>query len=301
MELEQLNPRQFERFRDFIYERSGIRVKDNKLTLLSNRIRRRLKVGPHGSFDEYYAHLTSPAGAGEIEFFLDEITTNETFFFRTPAHFEWFSTRFLPEITQAERNGLRPPTLRVWSAGCASGAEPYTTAICLLENRFRLRDWAMSILGTDLSAEALHLSRAAVFRPRAIEAVSPKLRGRYFRAGDDDDWQLRPEVRKLVTFEQHNLMTPLRHPPFDCIFIRNVLIYFDRESKRRVVKNLIRSLAPGGYLVTGPSEGLYDLLDPLERLTPFLYRRPPASAIESRSTDPAGTALRAESGPGGAP
>jgi len=85
---------------------------------------------------------------------------------------------------------------------------------------------------------------------------------------------VQPQVRELVAFEQHNLMAPLRHPPFDCIFIRNVLIYFDGDSKERVVENLIRALAPGGYLVVGPSEGIYQMLDPLERQTTFLYQRP---------------------------
>jgi len=131
VELEKLNSRQFGRFRDFIYEKSGIRVNDNKLSLLSNRIRRRLKAGAFSSFDAYYTHLTSPAGASELEYFLDEITTNETFFFRTPAHFDWFKGDFVTEIVRSQRAGERERSLRIWSAGCATGAEPYTISICL--------------------------------------------------------------------------------------------------------------------------------------------------------------------------
>jgi len=275
MDPERLNPRQFERFRDLIYELSGIRVNDNKVYLLSNRIRRRLKAGPWHDFDAYYQFVTSPAGRGEIEHMLDVITTNETFFFRTGAHFEWFAGDFIGEIADETRRGTRPRSLRVWSAGCATGAEPYTIAICLHENRHRLRDFSLSVLGTDISEEALREARDASFRPRAVEQVGEPRLKRCFEPPDGEGRRrLRPELRRMVTFEQHNLMTPLRHPTFDCIFIRNVLIYFDRVSKQAVIANLIRALSPGGYLVVGPSEGIYDMLDLLQRHRPFLYQKP---------------------------
>jgi chemotaxis protein methyltransferase CheR len=276
VQLEQLNKQQFDLFSDFIYRTSGIRMADNKLTLLSNRIRRRLQAGQ--DFETYYRFLTSPQGNGEIEYFLDAITTNETFFFRTDTHFEWFRTEFLGDILAAERRGGRQRSLRIWSAGCATGAEPYSIAICLLENLYRLRDWSCAIVGTDISEEALRAAREGLFTQRAVEAVTEKQLRRYFEGQDDDDrWRVRREVRELTHFESHNLLMPMNTAPFDCIFIRNVLIYFDRESKRIVVENLINALVPGGYLVVGPSEGIYDMLDPLERLTTSLYRRPAES------------------------
>jgi len=277
VDLEQLNQQQFERFRDFIYRASGIRMTENKLSLLSNRIRRRLRAGPFNDFDAYFAYLSSPQGRDEVAHFLDAITTNETFFFRTPAHFDWLKTDFLTELVTAERRGEREKSLRIWSAGCATGAEPYTIAICLLENMFRLRDWALTILGTDISAEALRDARSGVFRARAVEAVTDKQRRRYFEpARDDDQWRVRSTARDLIRFEPHNLMQPMREAPFDCIFIRNVLIYFDRTSKAAVIAHLIRALAPGGYLVVGPSEGIFNMLEPLERRLPFLYQKPHA-------------------------
>jgi chemotaxis protein methyltransferase CheR len=273
-----LNERQFGKFRDFIYKTSGIRINDNKLSLLSNRIRRRLKAGNFTDFDAYYLHLRSPGGGREIGHFIDAVTTNETFFFRTPHHFEWLKSDFLNDLVASERRGERSRTLRIWSAGCATGAEAYTIAICLRDNLFRFRDWSLSIVATDISEEALRDAREGVFRPRAFEGVSAPQRRRYFRpVGEDGCLQVKPELKELVHFEHHNLMKAMRPPPFDCIFIRNVLIYFDRDSKQTVVRNLIDALVPGGFLVVGPSEGIYDILDPLERHSAYLYQKPAES------------------------
>ena len=195
MELERLNPQQFDRFRDFIYEKCGIRIDEKKVSLLSNRIRRRLKAGDFENFDVYYRFLTSPAGAGELECFLDAITTNETFFFRTAKHFDWLKTDLLTELMAQHRAGNGRHRLRIWSAGCASGAEPYSIAICLAENMYRLRDWSLKILGTDISEEMLRAAREGVFKPRAVEAVTEKQRRRYFQHQTEDDlWQVRPEI-----------------------------------------------------------------------------------------------------------
>jgi chemotaxis protein methyltransferase CheR len=276
VELARLNPSQFQRFRDFIYAKSGIQVPDNKVALLSNRIRRRLKAGAFADFDAYYRYLTGRTAGRELEHFFDSITTNETFFFRSPHHFDWLKGEFLHDILKDERRGMRRRSLRIWSAGCATGAEPYTIAICLRENRYRLRDWSLTVLGTDISEEALHDARAGIFRPRALEAVggTKQLQRCFVPADPEGCWQVRPELKELVHFECHNLMEPQHQAPFDCVFIRNVLIYFDRVSKKTVIAHLIDALSPGGFLVVGPSEGIYDMLDPLERQHTYLYRKP---------------------------
>jgi chemotaxis protein methyltransferase CheR len=274
-ESEKLSQPQFDRFRDFIYRQSGIRVDASKVTLVSNRIRRRLKAGNHAGFDEYYQHLTSPKGAEEIEQFLDAITTNETHFFRTPSHFEWFKTDFVTDAILRQRKDNLPKRLRVWSAACSTGEEPYSLSICLAENALRLSGWQTSITGTDISEAVLKEARTAVYRTRSLEQVSPVQLRRYFETKDEGQgWLVRSNVREIVEFRRHNLMEPLRLLPFDCIFIRNVLIYFDRESKKVVIRNLIQSLARGGYLVVGPSEGIYDMLDPLVKRDTYLYQKP---------------------------
>jgi chemotaxis protein methyltransferase CheR len=274
VELARLNQQQFDRFRDFIYKRCGIRIDEKKVSLLSNRIRRRLKAGDFEDFDVYYRFLTSPAGASELEGFLDAITTHETFFFRTAKHFDWLKTDLLQEVISQQRAGNRSRSLRIWSAGCASGAEPYSIAMCLAENRYRLRDWTIKILGTDISEEVLRTAREGRFKSRAVEAVTDRQRRRFFQHQTEDDlWQVRPETKTLVEFKRHNLMQPLPEPAFDCIFIRNVLIYFDGDSKQVVIKNLLHALAVGGYLVVGPSEGVYDMLHPLQKISPLLYQK----------------------------
>ncbi len=274
MALERLNSQQFDRFRDFIYANSGIRIDKNKVTLLSNRIRRCVNAGGFDNFDAYYQFLTSPDGAGEMIRFLDAVTTNETYFFRTPKHFDWLKTDWLSEQVVRQRAGQRERQLRIWSAGCASGAEPYSIAICLAENLYRLRDWSLQIVGTDISQQMLDQASAGIFKSRAIQEVTESQRRRYFQHDSEQDiWQVRPSIKRMVEFKQHNLMQPSPGPPFDCIFIRNVLIYFDRDSKRTVVKNLQDALAVGGYLVVGPSEGVYDMLHDMKRVSALVYQK----------------------------
>ncbi len=271
--LRQLDQPQFHQFCGLIYKTTGIHVSENRMTLLSNRIRRRLQEGQ--SFEDYFKLITSPQGSDEAQRFIDAITTNETFFFRTDAHFEWLRTQYLTEVVSAALRGKRQRSLRIWSAGCATGAEPYSIAICLLENRARLRDWDLKVVGTDISEHALEEARIGSFRARAVEAVSQGRFRRFFEEPDEDQrWQVTSEVKDLVELRPHNLLTPMADGPFDCVFIRNVLIYFDKASKQIAIRNLIDALAPGGYLVVGPSEGIYNMLEPLERVKPFLYQKP---------------------------
>jgi chemotaxis protein methyltransferase CheR len=270
---DQLNPREFEQFRGFIYQRSGIKIGDRKVSLLSNRIRRRLKARGFADFKTYYRYLSSPQAADELEYFLDAITTNETSFFRTPAHFQWLKSSFLPEVVAAQRRGERKPSLRFWSAACASGAEPYSIAICLAENKFRMPDWSITILGTDISQYELAKARHAAFKSRAVESLSQQQLRRFFQPVESDVWQVRPAIREVVEFSQHNLMQPIKRQPFDCIFLCNVLIYFDQDSKQAVVDNLTNALAIGGYLVIGPSEGVFDVLGAMKRHSACVYQK----------------------------
>lgn len=274
MELERLTQKQFELFQKFIYDRAGIKIDFSKVTLVSNRIRRRLKVGGYEDFDSYYRLLTSKAGGVELEGFLDAITTNETSFFRTPSNFEWLKKDYVKELLKDKLEGKRPASLRIWSAACSSGEEPYSIAMCLSDLYLTLRDWKFHILGTDISESSLKLAREAVYRMRTMQELDSANIKRYFSEEAPDQYRLRPSISQMVRFKNHNLMQRLPEPPFDCIWLRNVLIYFDKESKTKVIENLIHSLVRGGYLVVGPSEGVYDMLGMLHKRGTFLYQKP---------------------------
>lgn len=273
MELERLSPKQFELFQKFIYDRSGIKIDPSKVTLVSNRIRRRLRAGSCKDFDAYYLFLNSKLGESELTGFLDAITTNETSFFRTPSNFEWLKSEYVKELVKEKSLGKRNASLRVWSAACSSGEEPYSIAMCLSEASVLLKGWVIQILGTDISESALKLAREGVFAKRTMQELDDTRIRRYFSEETQGYYKIRPALAQMVLFKHHNLMRALAEPQFDCIWLRNVLIYFDRESKAKVIDHLVRSLAPGGYLVVGPSEGVYDMLGMLQKRGTFLYQK----------------------------
>ncbi len=273
-ELKKLTPEQFNLFQQFIYRQTGIHMQEGKITLLSNRIRRRLRDLGIDSFEEYYRLLVAKKLPDELEPFIDAVTTNETHFFRTGGHFEWFSGPFLDDITARAAAGHHDRSVRVWSAACSSGEEAYSLAICLVESRRRLAGWRLSVLGTDISETMIAQARAGKYRQRSLEQVGPERLQQHFNAVEEETWVVKPQVAALCEFQRHNLLQPLRDSTFDCIFIRNVLIYFDRISKATAVRNLISALTPGGYLVVGPADGIYDMLGDLRRQSSFLYQKP---------------------------
>lgn len=274
-ELITLTPEEFARFQAFIYDRTGIRTADGKVTLLSNRIRRRLRERSIASFAEYYDLLVSDRVPGEQGAFIDAITTNETTFFRTPEHFAWFAGAFLDETLAAAAARRREKSLALWSAACSTGEEPFTLAMLLAEQPGRLAGWRLSVLGTDISETALEAARTATYGPRAVEGVAPERLSRHFSADDPaGPWTVRPAVRRLCEFRRHNLLDAAPGGRFDLIVIRNVLIYFDRDSKHAALARLIDALAPGGHLLVGTTDGAHEHLTGLERRSTFVYRKP---------------------------
>jgi len=278
MNPSELTEDEFTRFRTLIYEVSGIRIAETKRLLVSNRVRRRLRGTGIETFSAYYDFLVSSAGSGEMQPFLDAISTNETYFFRDPKHYEWLGDEFIPEAVRQIATGRRPRSLRFWSAACSTGEEPYSIALKLAAARATAPPiWRPSVLGTDLSGSALAVAKTAVYNDRAVHLVGPEDRRRYFEVDDTPKgktWTLIPEVRSLVSFNIHNLLKPLDDEPFDCVFLKNVLIYFDADSKQKAVSNVLAALAKGGMLVIGPTEGIHGMLGSLEKIHPWLYRNP---------------------------
>ena len=274
MEPSQLSHEEFERFREFIWHLCGICIAENKLTLLTNRLKRRLRVTGIPNYQAYYYYLKSRDGAAELPAFLDAITTNETSFFRTEKHFDWLSQEFVAEMLEHIRKREHDEMIRVWSAACSSGEEVYTIAICLEEARRRSPIWQFEILGTDISEEVLDRAKRGAYNLASIQNVSESLRKRYFESRDlPDILQIKPTIRDRVKFLQHNLLAAPPETSFDVVFLRNVLIYFNRESKQRVVDQIIKAIRPGGYLVIGPSEGIFDMLPMLKRRHPFAFQK----------------------------
>jgi len=274
--LVQVTDGELARFADLIYARTGIRVSPQKKTLLSNRLRRRLRETKIRSFDEYYQHLRSlrPDDA-EWDAFLQEITTHETYLFRDETQWHWFQREFLPSHEAACRASGRGRSLRIWSAACSTGDEAMTIACCVAACLTNLAQWKVQIVGTDIGVGALEQARSGVFSERAMRLVPEGYRSRFFtKAKDAPVWQARPILAAMTSFRQHNLMTPLHESPFDLVFLKNVLIYFDTASKRTVLSNARAMIRPGGLLVAGAAEGVCDLIKDFERFQPWLYRKP---------------------------
>ena len=274
MATRQVTDVQLQRYATFLYDRTGIRISPQKKTLLSNRLRGRMKALGIDDYDAYYDLLTrlKPEDP-EWDAFLQEITTHETYLFRDPNQWEWFSKKYLPAIQSEARKGQRPKSLRIWSAACSTGDEVYTIACCIASSLANHSQWRIEILGTDIGIGALEEARKARFGRRAMQHVSESLRRRFFTRIDDETWEAKPVLRSWTKFQQHNLMEPLKVRPFDLIVIKNVLIYFDPDSKRTVFQHLDRVLAEGGHLVTGPAEGMSELLKEYERIHPWLHRK----------------------------
>ena len=271
----ELTETEYTRFCKLIYKVAGIRIQGSKRLMVTTRVRRRLRATGIATFSAYLTFLESPAGTSEMPLFVDEMTTNETYFYRDPHHFEWFGKEYLPEIIQQAALRKRPKSLRIWSAASSSGEELYSIALKVVAAKSQLAGWNLSLLGTDLNGTILEAARNAVYDDRAVRLVSQEERQLHFSHDPaSQKWSLNRDVKAYATFKPHNLLEPLKEMPFDCIFIKNVLIYFDEESKKMVIRHLLAALAKGGYLVVGPSEGIQGMLGALTKHKLWLYQKP---------------------------
>lgn len=258
---------EFGHFQRFIYDAAGISLSPGKKALVSGRLAKRLQARQLQSFSDYFKLLKS-GDAGEVQMAVDLLTTNETYFFREPKHFE-----LLRAVAQAHRGRGQP--LRVWSAACSSGEEPYSIAMVLADV---IGETGWELIGSDISTRVLERSRLGHYpleRTRHIPQAYLKrfcLRG----VGEQDGTLLvERSLRQKVQFRQINLNEPLPHTqPFDVIFLRNVMIYFNAETKRQVVARLVAQLKPGGYFLIGHSESLNDISSAVLAVAPSIYRKP---------------------------
>ncbi len=273
----ELDEHTFVGLRDRIQSYSGIYLDDSRRRSLTRLVAGRL--GRHGlrTWKEYLDLLDSDSRAEEIAALLEEVVNNETTFFRNPRHF-----RLLAEVVLPELDRLRPKApLRLWSAGCSTGQEPYSLAITAAEVFGLPPRRPVEILATDISRRALDYARRGLYTQRETQRIEPVYQERYFQA-EGSGLRVRPELRDMVLFQELNLVAnPL--PPLvrgvEVIFCRNVTIYFQVETSRRLMANLHRCLNEGGYLFIGFSETLWQIFDAFERVQDggvFFYRKAPA-------------------------
>ncbi|MGY8770369.1 MAG: CheR family methyltransferase [Pirellulales bacterium] len=180
----------------------------------------------------------------------------------------------MPELLKEVSQNKRPKNQRVWSANCSTGDEGHSIACCVLDGIGLQQGWKINIVGTDIGVGAVEKAREGVFNQRAMKLVPPVMKKRYFdQMGKVDVWKAKPTISKLINFKQHNLLNPVSERPFDLVFLKNVLIYFNNESKKTAIKHVANAMKPGSYLVAGGAEGIGDLMQGYERLHPWLFRK----------------------------
>ncbi|MCX7635218.1 MAG: protein-glutamate O-methyltransferase [Syntrophales bacterium] len=269
----ELRDRDFEKLSSLIYELCGINLHDGKRELVKARLGKRLREGNFSSFGDYYRYVTTPEGKDELVSMIDAISTNLTYFFREEKHFQRLRT-VIPQLL--DRGAERRRRLRLWSAGCSTGEEPYSLAIAVREC-LGDRPCDVKILATDISTRVLNKAMSGIYAEDRIERVPRDLLRRYFQYGTGKSaglYRVKEDIRGLVDFRRFNLMD---EPPsdfrFDIIFCRNVMIYFDKPTQNNVVNRFYRCLEPGGYLFIGHSESLTGLEHAFKYVEPSVYRK----------------------------
>jgi chemotaxis protein methyltransferase CheR len=275
---------QFKALAKIIYDRAGIHFPETKKYIVESRLGHRLTELELTDFDQYIAFLTmGPYQSDEFQEMFNRITINETSFFRNEPQLGVFEKQILPELLEARGRNKR---LRLWSAACSTGEEPFTLAIIVHRTLgVRLKDWSVEILGTDISERALNVANTGEYSSYAMRSTPELVKSRYF-SEKNGLWTVDPDIRPMVNFELHNLKDRLaakRHGTWDVIFCRNVMIYFDDDMKKRVVGMFGDQLAGDGTLFIGHSENIRtvnECFEPLPHVQGFCYR-PIATAAQS--------------------
>ena len=264
-----ISDQEFAHFQSLIYKIAGINLSDSKKMLVSGRLQRRLRHHNLADFTQYHRLLSDAANKAELQVVIDLLTTNETYFFREPAHFEFLRRDLLPKVGGSS-------AFRVWSAASSSGEEAYSIAMTLAEH---LKTGTWEIFGSDISMQILAKASAGRYPLDRTEGITPSLMSKYCQKDSkatDSSFVMAPELRRRVRFQQVNLTQTINANigSFDLIFLRNVMIYFDTDTKRRVIANLLPRLKPGGHFIVGHSESLHGLTADLEQVKPTIYRKP---------------------------
>lgn len=275
-DTQQITEDELRRLADFLYRRTGMIFTETKRYYVERRILERIVATSSRSFAGYFAYLRSEA-RNEVEHLINAFTVNETYFYREDHQLACLSSDLLKERVAAKRPG---DTVRIWSVPCSTGEEPYSIAIWLLENWKDVDAYDIEIVGSDIDTRVLEAAAEGIFGKRALMRLSPELIQRYFHELDEERWQILEDLRQSVRFSRVNLIDTKETRPqgrFDVIFCRNVLIYFDDESRRVAAENLYDNLLPGGFICLGHTESM-SRISPLFEVCRYsgaiVYRRP---------------------------
>ena len=251
-----------------IREKTGIQMNESKKALLINRLSRRLAALKLDSYEEYYRYLKKGDEA-EMSRFIDAVTTNETFFFRAPKMWDFFSSKFIPEYFRESQG--KP--LKIWSAAASSGEEPYTIAILCEEFAKTHSKFQWSLQSSDISEEMLRKCREGEYDSRSVEIVPKPLLKSWFDAPEPGRYLVKEDLKKKVKFFRHKLQDPVPGKEFDVIFVRNVLIYFDIPTKEAIVRSFHAALKSGGLIIVGESESLVNIKTDFKYVAPSIYQK----------------------------
>lgn len=264
-----MNKDTFEAFRKLVHEKAGIALGEKKEALVAARLNKRMHLLNIDTFEDYLETIKSDNSGNEIVQLLDSISTNVTHFFRESQHFDFIT----PQIDNWYSQGQRK--LRIWSAGCSSGEEPYTIAMTVLE-ALKSRPCDIKILATDLSTKILSRAMSGVYGTKDVIKIPENYIEKYFNKSTEENqtnYQIISQCRSLISFQRLNL-TSMPYPmkgPFDLIFCRNVMIYFDNEMRKKLLEQYFKLLKVGGYLLVGHAESLTGMLSGFKSVKPSIY------------------------------
>jgi len=262
-----LTDQEFHEFVRFIRTNFGINLEKKRL-LIEARLFSVLAEKKISSFTQYF-HLIQ-SNPNELNKMMDRLTTNHTYFMREPRHFEFLKDVILPNLTKNRRDKC----LRIWSAGCSTGEEAYTMVMVMKDWFGPMSDWDYRVLATDISTRVLQEAQTGTYLQGSLENLPAMWKAKYFRKKEEQVYELSDEIRKEVIFRKLNLMEPFPfQQPFDFIFCRNVMIYFNQTTKNELIQKFYNCLIPGGYLLIGHSETVQRDTVPFRYIEPSIYQK----------------------------
>jgi len=256
---------QYRRIQDWLYQVSGIDLKVGKENLVKNRLAKRIRTLGLSNFNAYIRYVEQDKSRKELLTLIDSMTTNKTSFFRERVHFDYIANQLIPDWSQRR-------DIRIWSAGCSSGEEPYSLSMLLFDKYAAAS--STRILATDISDSILEQARTGIYRADQVVDLPTHYKTAYMQKKNGEHYSVKPDVRSTIRFANLNLMAnwPMKGP-FDLILCRNVMIYFDRQTQERLINRYYELLRPGGHLFIGHSESLASVNHPFSYCQPAVYKR----------------------------